>query len=340
MPCCRHEQIVHRLVQLWDSATSNIDTRRVGRYSGMSILSRTVEYGWEAVTQTVIERMHPFNPASQEATEALCDCTLKGWFNNLRMLLKRGVDASARSQVGEPALLTACKTSQPMCVRALVDAGSRFLESAVLVCIWTGCEESFRIVWLKLMQLYANRNKHRPKSPSSRSCSESSASLCDKVEKDARAKVSAVIHESTQSPDGARADDDGQGVSGHESCSGKVPPPCDRRESNGSNSGRLDGQSRGREALKQEPQDVDTGETSLEDLIRTCACVASLRNRFDMLKVIMTSAQKAGDSHGPIHKNVHTYGVKIREIMQAWPGFPSLHMIAPNLLRNLHTIGA
>jgi hypothetical protein len=288
MHVCRHKHIVNRLVQLWDPKRPNIDTNRTGEYTGMKILSRAIEYDWEAVAESLIERLHPFDKDSEEATLALCECTSKGWYRNLSLLLKKGVNPNSRSVTGEPALLTACKTDQPLCARALVDAGSEYLESAVLICIWMGYEECFRMVWLRLIAVYMPRSK-----------SENPAQHLETYN---------MHSNKTQrgEPDMAKI-----------------------RQ----NTGRKDDK-----IVTEEPDGNRPWLQRLENLIRVCACVASLKNRFDMLKVIMSCTLKSVDTHAYIQSRVHVFGTKIRDILQDWAGFHCLHTIVPNLLRNVHTI--
>lgn len=143
----RHREIVLLLLSCWDRQRPCADAEREGLYVGLGVLSRAVEYEWPEVLEAVVERAPALPPSHPEVRAALHACIQRRWHRGLRGLLSRGVDANATGALEPPPLLEACKLGEPRQVQALLNAGAGAIEPAVVVALWLGHLECFKILW-------------------------------------------------------------------------------------------------------------------------------------------------------------------------------------------------
>lgn len=214
---CRHHAIALMMVELWDKRRPVTDMTKEGRYVGISILMRAIEYGWQDVARSVIENTCNLDTESELIKEALFSCTEKRWFFCVVALLAKGISPNAYSYRGESAIMCAVRRNETLLVQSLLSYGAKDKEASCVVAIFLGHGECFHTLWETLEYT--------------------------------------------------------------------------------------------------------------ADIVRTCACVAAITNRYDMLVSILEQERP--------EMNLHTYGVKVRHVMTGWCNLSVIHLCVPTLFSTL-----
>ena len=144
---CRRRDICKLLVGTWDSSTPVPDSTRSGDFVGLGLFERFIEYEWEDVTLSLIQKISPLDVKSQIVVDALVMCVEKGWLGCVIALLDRGVSPNSISSSGRSALLLASKLNQIETLKCLLNCKATQPESAAIVALHLNHLDCFQILF-------------------------------------------------------------------------------------------------------------------------------------------------------------------------------------------------